>query len=236
MTNEQIREAAQEEALRRYRLIAPLLEDDLSELEKTNLRWLIRCGDSVSERTLRRYAALYRQGGFEALLPKTRCDKGKAKALSAEAIALAKKYREELPSRSAERIRQLLRGDGHEVARSTLDRHLRQQGATREKLRKQQESTGRRFVKEGRNMLWQLDVKYGPWLPDPEHPGKKIRTYLLAILDDATRFVVHAEFYADQKQPILEDSLKKGIFRSGVPSAVYVDYTEKLTMPKDSLN
>jgi hypothetical protein len=66
-------------------------------------------------------------------------------------------------------------------------------------------------------------VKYGPYLPDPGNPKKKFRTYLLAIIDDATRFVVHGEFYADQKLPILEDGLRKAILRYGSPKCIYVD-------------
>ena len=43
------------------------------------------------------------------------------------------------------------------------------------------------------------------------------------IIDDATRFVVHAEFYDNQRLPILEDGLRKAILRCGLPSAIYVD-------------
>ena len=78
-------------------------------------------------------------------------------------------------------------------------------------------------IQVGRNTLWQSDVKYGPYLPDPDNPKKKFRTYLLAIIDDATRFVVHAEFYADQKLPILEHGLRKAILRNGAPKSIYVD-------------
>jgi hypothetical protein len=81
----------------------------------------------------------------------------------------------------------------------------------------------RRFVRVGRNTLWQSDVKYGPYLPDPNNSKKKFRTYLLVILDDATRLVVHAEFYADQKLPVLEDGLRKAILRYGSPRSLYVD-------------
>lgn len=55
------------------------------------------------------------------------------------------------------------------------------------------------------------------------HPGRKIRTYLLAILDDATRMIVHAEFYDNQKLPILEDAFRKGVMKCGTPDALYVD-------------
>lgn len=214
---------AQEEGLRRYRLIAPLLDEGLTDIEKQNVRWVIRCKEDVSDRTIRRYVAQYREGGFEALLPKERSDKGVSKVIPPEALELAVKYRKELPTRSAECIQQLLAAEGFEVSRSTLDRHLRRLGAAKKEMVKQQGISGRRFVREGRNVLWMSDIKYGPYIPDPQKPGKYMRTYLLVIIDDATRFVVHAEFYDNQKQPILEDSLRKAVLKCGVPSAIYVD-------------
>lgn len=213
-----------EEALRRYQLIAPLLDEGSPEWEKQNARWLLRCQGEVSERTLRRYVAAFKQGGFDALLPKERKDKGVSKAISPEVLELAAQYRRELPGRSAERIQQLLKQQGHVVARSTLERHLRQQGLSGREIKVQQKQvTSRRFNRQGRNTLWQSDLKYGPFLPDPMHPDRKIRTYLLAILDDATRMIVHAEFYDNQKLPILEDAFRKGVMKCGTPDALYVD-------------
>ena len=45
----------------------------------------------------------------------------------------------------------------------------------------------------------------------------------MAIIDDATRFVVHARFYPDQKLPILEDSLRQAVTHWGRTDALYVD-------------
>jgi transposase InsO family protein len=115
--------------------------------------------------------------------------------------------------------------EGHKVARSTLERQLREKGLSGKQLAIEANAGGttRRFVRVGRNTLWQSDVKYGIYLPSPNNPQKKFRTYLLAIIDDATRYVVHAEFYADQKLPILEDGLRKAILRRGAPRSIYVD-------------
>ncbi|RCX12111.1 homeodomain-containing protein [Anaerobacterium chartisolvens] len=213
-----------EEALRRYQMIAPLLDEGSSEWEKRNARWMIRCKEDVSERTLRRYLAAFKKGGFDALLPKERKDKGMCKAITPEALELAARYRRELPRRSAERIQQLLKGEGYTVARSTLEKHLRQQGLSgREIQASQKQVSSRRFNRQGRNTLWQADLKFGPHLPDPLHPGRKIRTYLIAIIDDATRMVVHAEFYDNQKLPVLEDTFRKAVMKCGTPDAFYVD-------------
>ena len=213
-----------EEGLRRYRIIAPLLDESSAECEKRHIRWLIRDREGLSSRTLRRYVAAFTQGGFDALLPGERKDKGSCKAISPEALQMAAELRRELPARSAERIQQMLAAEGYSVARSTLERHLRRQGLSGREIKAGQKQTAsRRFNRQGRNTLWQADLKYGPYLPDPNRPGRKMRTYLVAIIDDATRLVVQAEFYASQKLPVLEDTLRKAVLRCGAPDNLYVD-------------
>ena len=213
-----------EEGLRRYRIIAPLLEEGLAESEKRSICRLIRSREGLSGRTLRRYVAAFKRGGFDTLLPRERKDKGSCKAISAEALEMAAELRRELPGRSAERIQQLLASEGYSVARSTLERHLRQQGLSGREIKvEQKQVASRRFNRVGRNTLWQSDLKYGPYLPDPNQPGHKMRTYLVAIIDDATRLVVHGEFYDSQKLPVLEDTLRKALIKCGAADNLYVD-------------
>jgi len=213
-----------EEGLRRYRLISPLLEAGLAASEKRAWRRLICEREGLSARTLRRYVAAFRRGGFDGLVPAERQDKGRSKAIPEAALKMAMDLRQELPSRSAERIQQLLAAEGYPVSRSTLERQLRRRGLSgREIQAARKEVASRRFQRVGRNTLWQADLKYGPYLADPRHPGQKVRTYLVALIDDATRLVVQAEFYAHQRLPVLEDALRKAIVRCGVPDNLYVD-------------
>jgi transposase InsO family protein len=213
-----------EEALRRYRIIVPLLEEGLAECEKRQMRRLIRSQEGLSGRTLRRYVAAFKRGGFDALLPRERKDKGSCKAIPPQALELAADLRRELPARSAERVQQLLASEGYNVARSTLERHLRQQGLSgREIQASRQQVASRRYCRVGRNTLWQADLKYGPYLPNPKQPYHKIRTYLVAIIDDATRMVVQGEFYDNQRLPVLEDAFRKALTRCGAPDNLYVD-------------
>jgi putative transposase len=212
------------EGLRRYRIIVPLLDDSLAECEKRQVRRLVCARENISQRTLRRYVAAFKRSGFDALLPEERKDKGSCKAIPPAALKLAEQWRRELPERSAERIQQLLANEGYYVARSTLERHLRLQGLSgREVKAAQKMVASRRFNRIGRNTLWQADLKYGPYLPDPLHIGRKMRTYLVAIIDDATRLVVHGEFYDQQRLPVLEDTFRKAIVKCGLPDHLYVD-------------
>ena len=50
-----------------------------------------------------------------------------------------------------------------------------------------------------------------------------VQTYLAAWIDDATRYVVGAGFYANQKTDIIEDTLRQALMAFGQPQAIYVD-------------
>ncbi|WP_162785172.1 hypothetical protein [Bacillus sp. P14.5] len=52
----------------------------------------------------------------------------------------------------------------------------------------------RRFQKRYRNALWHSNIKYGPYLPIGPN-GTKKQVYMVAFLDDATRFALHVAFY-----------------------------------------
>lgn len=213
-----------EEGLRRYRIIVSLLDKSLAECEKRRIRRWICTQEGISQRTLRRYVASFKKQGFDGLLPGDRKDKGSCKAIPEEALRMAAQLRQEVPERSAERIQELLSSEGYRVARSTLERHLRQQGLSGRQIKTEQKQVAsRRFNRVGRNTLWQADLKHGPYLPDPQEAGHKIRTCLIAIIDDATRLVVHAEFYDNQRLPVLEDAFRKAVIRCGLPENLYVD-------------
>jgi hypothetical protein len=63
----------------------------------------------------------------------------------------------------------------------------------------------------------------GPWLPDPQVPGRKRRAHLFCFIDDHSRLVPYAEFFFDEALPRMERVLKVALLRRGVPHAVYVD-------------
>jgi transposase InsO family protein len=222
---EKEKDAKRDKALNHFSIISPLLEEGISAAEMARRRCMLLEREGISERTLRRWIASYRKDGFKGLERRERNDKGVSKSISPEVLSLAGEMRRELPRRSAGLICELLDREGHRVSRSTLERQLREKGLSGRQLASEAKAGGatRRFVRVGRNTLWQSDVKYGVYLPDPKDPKKKYRTYMLSIIDDATRAVVHAEFYPDQKQPIIEDGLRKAIQRFGVPRNLYCD-------------
>jgi transposase InsO family protein len=218
---------ALEMALRKHEMISPLLQPGLDEAEKRRIRREILNREEISERTLRRYLAAYREKSYEGLLPKSRTDVGQQRAISPEILDRAIEIKQELPERSVRRIIKILEGEEivkkGSISRSTLSRHLLRMGFGAKDFRNihVEGTAARRFVKSGRNILWQADIKYGPYIPTIG--GGKKRTYMIAFIDDATRLVCHAEFYDNQRLPILEDSFRKAILKYGKPEAVYVD-------------
>ena len=210
----------------RFEMIAPLLAGGLSAAEKRRVRQEIMEKHGISERTLRRWQENYNKDGLKGLEPVGRPEAGTFKAIPGGILELAMQYRRELPERSVRSIVTILEKEGHikkgEVSRSTLTHNLLKLGHSTNQLRRESGTrAARRFVRKGRNTLWQSDVKFGPSVPDGK--GGKRRTYLATFIDDATRVVCHSEFYLNHRVPILEDCFRKAMLKFGKPDAVYVD-------------
>ena len=126
-----------EEAIRRFQIIAPLLDRSPDRMAERVWRDQICDRAGISKRTLRRWLQQYRQHGLDGLYPKERKDKGRRKALSDKALDHAKQLRVELPERSAERICEVLHANGHQAARSKPERHLRLSGYSGRMLKRE---------------------------------------------------------------------------------------------------
>jgi len=219
-------EFGNDKLIRRFEMIAPLLNDGMDAFERRRLRAKILESSGISERTLRRYIQIYKEKGYKSLADIPRSDKGSLRAVPERAISEAVMLRQELPSRSIRRIIEILEGEKiikpGEVSRTSLNRHLVQRGYGAEQLRAQGKASipASRFERKQRNALFQADIKYGPtFIVD----GIKKKTYLLTILDDHTRMIMHAEFYGNQRLPILEDCFRKALLKFGKPSDILVD-------------
>ena len=102
-----------EMALFRYGLIAPLIHDPPSPgQQEPRLRQIAAktytipasTRTRVSVTTLRRYLKAYRKGGFDALRPQPRADKGTPRAFPSEVVDKAILLREEQPSRTTQTL------------------------------------------------------------------------------------------------------------------------------------
>jgi putative transposase len=223
-------------ALFRYGLIAQLIhtppdsgqqERLLREIATRSYRIPGSKRKHVSVTTLRRYLQAYRTQGFDALRPAPRADTGTPRAFPPEVLAKAMALRQAQPDRTTQTLVDILARDpeldlAHPINVHTLTTHLRQRGQTR-RLLGQTTKVYRHFERDHVNSLWQGDAMVGPWLPDPEVPGRKRRAHLFCFLDDHSRLVPHAEFFFDEALPRMERVLKVALLRRGLPHAVYVD-------------
>jgi transposase InsO family protein len=108
------------------------------------------------------------------------------------------------------------------LKRTTLQDKLQDRGYSARQM-KMYQSGGvavRRFQRRERGDMWHSDIKFGPFLPIN---GVKKQIYLVSFLDDATRYVVHGEFYDSLDQTIVEDCFRKAVLKEGLPRRVYFD-------------
>jgi len=217
----------EEIALKRYGLITPFLMTEQEDWGvKGELLKRISAESSKGESTIRRYLHLFKAKGFDGLKPKTREDMGRSHKISGEILEKAFQLKKEEPARSARKIIHIMETHGMVkpglLKKSTLYEHFKRNDLTYKKLKKSRK-TFRSFEAEHPNQIWQSDVMYGPYLPDPDQPGKSKRTYLVAIIDDYSRLVVHGEFFWHERLPHLENTLYKAIIKRGIPKVFYVD-------------
>jgi len=219
---------AEEMAVQRVQLLSPLLTEGLDPAKARELRAGICEQTGLSDRTLRRYLAKYSANGFAGLKPKGRGRRRTDDAIPQHIMDQAILLRREIPSRSIAQIIQILEWEGKvspgQIKRSTLQEKLSERGYSTRHMRMYSQSgvAARRFQQKSRNMLWHSDIKYGPYLPIGLGGAKK-QVYLVTFIDDATRFVLHGEFYPTLDQVIVEDCFRKAILKYGIPDSVYFD-------------
>ena len=113
----------EEQALQRYQLIAPLLDESLDNAKRIQMRETVAEQNGISPRTLYRYEAAYRKGGFPGLKPQDRETKRSPKLPENfdELLEQAIQLKREVPKRSVRQIIYILELEGR-VAPGVLKR------------------------------------------------------------------------------------------------------------------
>lgn len=231
MKNKEVTSWQDEKASERFSLISPLLADDLDPAKRAMLRSQIAENSSVSERTLYRLEAAWRRGGFAGLRPMNRAMRRSQKLPENfdEIVGQAIQLKKEVPTRSVARIILILEMEGWVapgvLKRSTMQRYLYRVGFGIKQMKRYTEArnaTSRRFCKPHRMMLAQCDIKYGLKLPIGKG-GKKVQTYLSALIDDHSRFILESRWYDNQEAAIVEDTFHRAILSRGVMDAAFAD-------------
>jgi len=223
---------AMETALWRYQMIAPLLnlergrgllKRELDRLSRREHEHPVRGVVRIGRGTIEEWLYTYRREGLDGLLPRVRRDKGVSRRIDdevAEAIVELAESRPELdgPILLQELASQFPRA-GRLPSLSTLYRFLRARGLDQRRAPARRDH--RAFAFDLAGDCWQADVMYGPRIPARD--GMRRKSYLIAILDDASRLIAHAQFYFEQHLSSLKDCLKQAFLKRGLPRRLYFD-------------
>lgn len=177
----------------------------------------------ISEQTIERWLYVYQRGGFDALAPKRRSDKGNthiAESLQQAIIQLKKAN----PSRSLNTLLRLLKAQGlianHELSRASLHRFLQSKNLSKRVLNDADKIERRSFVAEHAGDMWQGDVMHGPTITTPKGQRK---VYLVSLLDDASRLICHNAFCFGETALDIEGVLKQALLKRGLPKKILID-------------
>ena len=174
----------------------------------------------VAADTIRGWIKLYRDGGFDALYPKPRTDRGQPRRLPPEVAERLVALKTENPACSVRIIIGKARAEGIDqpLAPSTVHRLF-----SREGLFDRAPPDGadrRRFAFRDAGELWMSDVMHGPKV---RHGRSRRKSYLVAFIDDATRVIPFAAFADAENVQAFLPIFKNALIRRGLPQRLYVD-------------
>ena len=229
ISNNEIARAA-EIAQFRFALIAPVIQDLYPDKSRTQYykriteKPLTQPDGKVvvyNHKTLEKWVSLYNRGGIDALMPKTRSDKGTTRVLSDEAVSRIFQLRKDFPRLNATQIYLQLIRDGYVPA--TVSVCAVQRFIRRNDLKSARDPNMRdrkAFEEDAFGRMWQADTCY---LPHISEDGKLRRVYAILIIDDHSRMVVGGELFYNDNAPNFQKVFKDAVSTYGVPTKLYVD-------------
>lgn len=232
MTDEQYRQAL---ALFRYGLIAEFTHLPAGSpglyarlREKANADYVIpgTTRTRVAPETLRHWLKDYRRGGFDALLPKGRADRGRSRALPQAVADALMSLKDEQPRLSIPQLIGAVRESGVApaslaLAPATVHRLLSRAGLMHKEVSDPSSKDRRAFAFAHAGELWMSDVMHGPSVTVPGRGRRK--AYLIAFIDDATRLVPYCAFALSENTQSFLIVFKQALLRRGIPHRLYVD-------------
>jgi putative transposase len=180
----------------------------------------------VAAETLRDWLKRYRRGGFEALLPKPRADRGQSRSLPPEVVDVLLEIKEDNPKLSVQLVIREARKHSEvpedlPLPASTVHRLLERHGLMDKAQGESGDADRRRFAFAHAGELWMSDVMHGPSVFVGARTKRK--TYLLAFIDDATRVIPYCAFALAENTRAFLPVLKQAMLRRGLVERLYVD-------------
>ena len=216
-------------ALERFGLITKI-QDALHQL--TPLGQAIQQVSSASHpphspRTLEDWWYAYKKGGFAALHPKGRCDRGQHRKCTPEQKKLILDQVQSTPRIPLTVLyRQWIQQDPLFPSLTTVYRVLEQNQLNHKQRRAglfpSMSGPTKSFETPFANDLWMVDFSPGPFLRPPGAP-KAQATHLCLIIDDHSRLLPFAAYHGQADTQAFHHTLKQGIRRRGIPAKLYTD-------------
>ena len=185
--------------------------------------WPDENGDHYAVRTLEDWWYAYQHGGFDALAPSPRSDRGKTRVLDDATIAWLIEQVSQHPQVHLKVLVTHARQSGRVLPSiSVLYRTLRRHGYDRARLRAGRLATGptKAFEAPAVNDLWMVDFSPGPTLCVD---SKTVTTQLCVIIDDHSRLIPFAAYYLHANTEAFHHCLKEALLRRGLPRKLYTD-------------
>ena len=180
----------------------------------------------VAGETIRDWLKAYRRGGFDALLPKPRADRGQSRSLPPQVLDVLLQIKEGNPKLSVQLVIRAARQrpevpEDLPLPNSTVHRLFVRHGLMDKPRSEPGDGDRRRFAFQQAGELWMSDVMHGPSVFVGDRTKRK--TYLIAFIDDATRVIPYAAFTLAENTATFLPVLKQAILRRGLPERLYVD-------------
>lgn len=225
-------EKQQEIALMRYGAIAPIIAGlDERYPSKTAFYTEISAKGLLgpdgklhhyAPATIEKWYLDYQNHGFEGLVPKGRSDAGMSRKLDEELQERIRYFKTNYPRMSAAAIYRQLKSDGSvingQVSESTVSRFVNR---LQLELRQTPNKDMRRYERPHINEVWCGDSSVGPRLTDLY--GKKHRVYIIALIDDASRFITGIDVFYHDNFINLMSVMRSAIAKYGRPKVFNFD-------------
>lgn len=219
-------------ALMRYAIIAPLVSglSDQYDSKEAFFRdaatkgYVTPSGSTkhFAPTSIKRWYNSYQRRGFDALLPSSRSDSGKSRKLDDDLQAQITYLKSNYPRMSSAAIFRQLRENGsitsNALSEATVNRFV-QNLAILKKTTTNQDM--RRYERPHINEVWCGDTSVGPYLKTPD--GKKHKVFIIALIDDASRFIVGIDVFFNDNFINLMSVMKSAVAKYGRPQMYNFD-------------
>lgn len=180
----------------------------------------------VAAETIRDWLKHYRRGGFDALLPKPRADRGQSRSLPAQVVDVLLATKEGNPALSVQLVIREARKhtdvpEELPLPGATVHRLLARHGLMDKPRGDSSDNDRRRFAFRYAGQMWMSDVMHGPSVRVGARSKRK--TYLIAFIDDATRVIPYCAFTLSENTRTFLPVFKQALLRRGLPKRLYVD-------------